>query len=188
MVSPLSLHLHPQLWLLSLCQRQRYLLFLALTSLLSYRLICLSGPISVCTNWNSLSLTPSLFSFPLFPSLVTLSSILLPTANKLSSLRESNSYNLETFHSFPPSAPPTLLPGAVPGSHSPSVKVASRRSREQVCVNTQMPLCPVGHHYPIELSAAMVIFYILLSNMIATSSVWLLSTWNVPGKNEELNF
>lgn len=79
-------------------------------------------------------------------------------------------------HSFPPSAPPTLLPGAVPGSHSPSVKVASRRSREQVCVNTQMPLCPVGHHYPIELSAAMVIFYILLSNMIATSSVWLLST------------
>lgn len=100
MVSPLSLHLHPQLWLLSLCQRQRYLLFLALTSLLSYRLICLSGPISVCTNWNSLSLTPSLFSFPLFPSLVTLSSILLPTANKLSSLRESNSYNLETFYSL----------------------------------------------------------------------------------------
>lgn len=100
MVSPLSLHLHPQLWLLSLCQRQRYLLFLALTSLLSYRLICLSGPISVCTNWNSLSLTPSLFSFPLFPSLVTLSSILLPTANKLSSLRKSNFYNLETFYSL----------------------------------------------------------------------------------------
>lgn len=63
-------------------------------------------------------------------------------------------------HSLPPSASPTLLPGAVPDSHSPSVKVASRRSREQVCVNTQMPLCPVGYYYPIELSAVMVIFCI----------------------------
>lgn len=71
-----------------------------MTSLLNYRPIYLSGPISVCTNWNSLSFTPNLFSFPLCPSLVTLSSILLPTANKLSSLGESNYCNLESFYSL----------------------------------------------------------------------------------------
>lgn len=67
---------------------------------LSYRPICLRGLISVCTNWNSLFFTQSLFSFPLFPSLVTLSSILLLTANKLSSLGKSNCYNLECFYSL----------------------------------------------------------------------------------------
>ena len=70
---------------------------LALTSLQSHRPLCLTGSISVCPNLSSLSSTPSLF-FSFIPRFVTLPGIPLPTSNKLSSLGDFNSYNLESFH------------------------------------------------------------------------------------------
>lgn len=43
-------------------------------------------------------------------------------------------------------------------------------------------------HIPIELSAMMAMFNISQSNKVATSCLWLLSTWNVASVTGELNF
>ena len=72
------------------------------------------------------------------------------------------------------------------------ISILGNDCSEMLCptplVTMPMNVTGLHHHGPVELSAMMDVIYSVLSNMVATSHVWLLSTQAMASVTKELSF